>query len=81
MERFDRLQVDDTAAVSVEMQFDAISSKEQENSRIKLETHIQNVSNHRTGHKHKNQVLTSEQEQDETGAQQGQGNWEFSSAI
>lgn len=42
MERFDRLQVDDTAAVSVEMQFDAISSKEQENSRIKLETHIWN---------------------------------------
>lgn len=39
------------------------------------------MSNHRTGHKHKNQVLTSEQEQDETGVQQGQGNWELPSAI
>lgn len=44
MERFDRLQVDDTAAVSVEMWFDAISNQEQEkqqnktsNTRIKFE--------------------------------------------
>lgn len=45
-----------------------LAARNRKNSRIKLEIHVWNMSNHGTGHKHKNQVLTSEQEQDETGA-------------
>lgn len=36
MEGFDRLQVDDTAAVSAETQFDAISNREPEKQQNKI---------------------------------------------